>query len=101
MAADFFLINRAKPAGAMSIGLAQSIKQIQDTVKSLIAVADHQINGSDFSYMESQFGLSAGQGEAFRTQLGLLDVIFNSTQDLTGAQRKAWLDEYFARVANQ
>ncbi len=62
---------------------------------------DHSFTGGDFSQMETVFGLGTGAGSNCATLIGLIQTIFNTNTDVTGANRLAQLDEFVGRVAGQ
>ena len=101
MAIDFFSINRTKQPGNRAVALAQQIIEIRSSVEALIASGNHMNDGNDYSQLETLFGLAAGQGQNFFNLLGLVRAVFNTADDIPGANRKAWLDEFTARVAGQ
>lgn len=62
MAKNFYIIDRSQRYGAdvnqLATSLAQSVAKMQD----LANVAANMNDGTDYTLVESQFGLQAGQG---------------------------------------
>jgi hypothetical protein len=101
MAADFITVNRAKTLGSVLVRAADLTRELRDMVDKLSDAVSHSFTASDYSVMEANFGLVAGSGANTATLIGLVQTIFNSSTDVTGANRQAQLDEFCARLAGQ
>lgn len=72
MATTYIPIDRAKALGA---AFYDGLRNLQNGIQQLIelqAIAETQIDGSDFSVMETQFGFQAGQGDDAKAELDSL-----------------------------
>jgi hypothetical protein len=56
-------------------------------------------NGADYTVFEAQFGVTGGANVL--SLMGLIQTIFNSNTDVTGANRLSQLDEFVSRLAGQ
>ena len=101
MAADYIVVNRAKQLGNRLVRAAELVRETCDLVDSINDVGQHCFNGGDFSVFETQFGLVTGTGSNTLTLLGLVNTILNGTGEVTGANRRAQLDEFISRLAGQ
>lgn len=101
MAADYIVVDRGKPLGSTLIRAANNLAAVREQIAELLAVASHCNDGSDFTLMESQFGLQAGTGGNVTTLIGLVDTILNQTGTVTGGNRLAQLDEFVSRISGQ
>lgn len=101
MAADFIPVNTAKPFGALAVQTGNLIYQLKSSVTRMVAAANHQNNGADYSMVEQQFGLQAGAGANFVTLLNIMDAIFNGATGAGGATQQGQINEYCARISGQ
>jgi hypothetical protein len=101
MAADYIVVNRNKQLGNQFVRLASMLLECRGLAESLIASGNHCFENSDYSVFESQFGLPTGAGANALNLLGLIRGVLNTNDEITGSNRKAWLDEFCARVAGQ
>lgn len=101
MAADFLVINTAKSLGAKAVLAANILRQYRELIAMLVADANHMNDGSDFSLVESQFGLAAGKGANFVTLLNIQDAIVNGTTGAGQATQQGQILEFVARLAGQ
>ena len=103
MAADYLAISKTNrpQLGNQLVRAANLTRQLRDLIDALNDVGNHQFNGGDFSMFETQFGIPAGQGGNTLTLLGLVNTIFNTNTDVTGANRLSQLDEFVSRLAGQ
>ncbi len=101
MAADYITITRTKQLGNSLVRAADLLRELRELVDKLNDAGQHCFTGADYSVLESQFGLTAGQGANILTLLGLVWTILNSNSDVTGANRLAQLDEFCSRVSGQ
>jgi hypothetical protein len=102
MAADYIAINKAaKQHGNRMVRAAELIVELRSIIDSEFSCANHMVDGSDYSVFESQFGMTSGVGSNALNLLGLIRGILLTADDIPGANRKAWLDEFCARVAGQ
>lgn len=101
MAADFIVVNKTKQLGNSLVRAADTLRELRELFDKLSDAKDHGFAASDFSVMEANFGLLPGTGANAATLLGLLQTIFNSNTDVTGASRLAQLDEFVGRLAGQ
>ena len=103
MAADYLAITKTNrpQLGNQLVRAANLTRELRDLIDALNDVGNHQFNGGDFSMFETQFGIPAGQGGNTLTLLGLVNTIFNTNTDVTGANRLSQLDEFVSRLAGQ
>ena len=103
MAADYIAVSKTNrpQLGANLIRAANLTRELRDLVDALNDIGQHQFAGSDYTVFETQFGLATGTGQNTLTLLGLVNTIFNTSTDVTGANRLAQLDEFAARLAGQ
>lgn len=103
MAADYIVITKtSRPQlGNQLIRAANLTVELSDLLAQLNDIGQHQFNGADYSVFETQFGLTAGQGANALTLLGLINTIFNTNTDVTGANRLSQLKEFAGRLAGQ
>lgn len=103
MAADFIVVtktNRPQMGNAL-IRAANMTRELRDLIDAINDAGQHCFNGADYTVFEAQFGLVAGTGSNTLSLLGLVNTIFNTNTDVTGANRLAQLDEFVARIAGQ
>jgi hypothetical protein len=62
-------------------------------------VANHQVDGGNVALFEAQFGVTGGANVV--TLLGLVNTIFNTNGEVTGANRLSQLDEFVGRLSGQ
>ncbi len=103
MAADFIVVTRTNrpQLGTQLIQLANRLLELRQLSKALNASGQHMFANSDYTVFEAQFGLVAGTGANTLSLLGLVDTIFNTNTDVTGANRFSQMDEFVARLAGQ
>lgn len=101
MAADYIVVNRSKQLGNSLVRSADLIRELRELVDKINDVGQHCFDATDYSVFEAQFGLAAGTGANTLTLLGLINTIFNTSTDVTGASRLAQLDEFCARLSGQ
>ena len=103
MAADYLVITKTnRPAlGSQLISAANRLKELRELIDGLNDIGSHQFTGGDYTMFEAQFGIAAGQGANALTLLGLINTIFNTTTDVTGANRISQFDEFISRLAGQ
>lgn len=103
MAADYLVIARTNrpQLGTQLIQVANLMRDLRDKIDALNDAGNRQFNGADYSVFESQFGLATGQGANALSLLGLINTIFNTNTDVTGANRLLQLDEFVSRLAGQ
>ena len=104
MAADYIPIVKtpSRPQlGSQTVSVANKLIELRQLVLALNMISGHCVNASDFSILETQFGLPAGTGANFATLLGNLNTLFNTNTDVVGATRLAQLDEFQSRIAGQ
>ena len=101
MAIDYIPVNRTKQLGNKAVRLAGMIREVQDLVDEMNDVAGHSHDGSDYSTLETNFGLETGAGANFATLLVLLQNIFNTTTTVAGADRLSQLNEFTSRLGGQ
>jgi len=95
-------INRNKQLGNKTVRLAGMIRECQELADELLSIADRQNDGTDYSTMEANFGLQAGDGSELRSQLSRMKNIFTETNaELTAQQRVNQIDEFASRVGGQ
>ena len=103
MAADYLVVTKTNrpQMGNQLIRAANLVREIRDLVDALNDAGSHMFTGGDYTVLEAQFGLAAGQGANALNLLGLIDTIVNTNTDVTGANRLAQLDEFVARLPGQ
>ena len=101
MAADYIAVNKTKQLGNLLVSAADKLRDLREIIDKLSDAKDHSFSGADFSVMETNFGLTTGVGANTSTLIGLLQTIFNTNTDVTGANRIAQLDEFCARLSGQ
>ena len=103
MAADYFVISRTNRPnlGAELIVLANMLRDVRDRCDALNGIGQHQFDGSDYTVLEAQFGLTAGEGDDLLSLLANVHTILNTNTDVTGANRLSFLDQFCDRVSGQ
>lgn len=101
MAADFINVNKTKQLGNSLVRAANLVNELRGLVSQLNNVEGHSFAASDYTVFEANFGLTAGTGANTATLLGLINTIFNTSTDVTGANRAAQLDEFVGRLSGQ
>lgn len=103
MAADFFVISSVNrpQLGTQAIRAANIMRDLRDLIDSLNDGGSHMFNGGDYTMLEAQFGLAAGQGANFLALLGLIHNILNTNTTVAGVDRLSQIDEFVARLAGQ
>jgi len=101
MAADYIVVTKtSRPQlGNQLIRAANLTKELRELVDGLNDAGQHMFNGADYTLFEQQFGVSNGANVL--TLLGLINTIFNSNGEVTGANRLSQLDEFQSRLAGQ
>lgn len=69
------VVNTSSPKGPRLTNLVSAINSARDQARTLKAIMDQEWAGSDYTQLESQFGLAAGQGS----------VVYGLVFALTGA----------------
>ena len=80
---------------------ADLLRQLRELIDRINDATQHSFTGSDYSVMETNFGLVTGTGNNTATLIGLMATIFNSNTDVVGATRLSQIDEYCARLSGQ
>lgn len=103
MAVDFIVITRTNrpQLGNQLIGAANRLRDVRDLIDAINDGAQRMWEGADYTVLEAQFGLAAGQGANALTLLGLINDILNTNATVAGAARLSQLDEFVARLAGQ
>jgi hypothetical protein len=101
MAADYITVNRAKQLGNSLVRAADLMRELRELIDKLSDVAGHSFTGSDYSLMETTFGLPTAAGANATTLIGLINTILNTNSDVTGVNRLSQLEEFCARLAGQ
>lgn len=104
MAIDYQAITKTNrpQMGVQVIDLANKLRDLRDKTDALNDAASHMHDGVTFTLVETQFGLTSGQGGNFVTMLQQLQNILNTNDNtITGQQRFDRLDEFVARLAGQ
>lgn len=101
MAADFIPVNRAKQMGNSLVRAADLTRELRELIDKLSDCSSHQWDTNDYTVLEAQFGLAAGQGANVLSLIAIVNNIFNTSTDITGANRLSQLDEFCARIAGQ
>lgn len=101
MAADYIAVNKTKQLGNTLVAVADLLRDIREKIDKLNDAGNHSFTGSDYTVMEANFGLASGTGANALSLIGLVNTIFNTNTDVTGANRLSQLDEFCARLAGQ
>lgn len=101
MAADYITVNRSKQLGNSLVRAAELTRELRELIDKLADAGSHSFDGSDYSVMETNFGLVTGTGANTLTLLGYLNEILNTNTTVAGADRLARIDEFCARLAGQ
>lgn len=103
MAADYIPITRTNrpQMGNQLIRAANLTRELRDLIDAINDAGQHMFNGGDYTLFEAQFGVPTGQGANTLSLLGLINNIFNTNGEVTGANRLSQLDEFVARLAGQ
>lgn len=101
MAADYIVVSRSKNLGNLLVQAADKLRELRELVDRISDAAGHSWDTGDYTLLESNFGLAAGQGANALTLIGLVQTILNSGTDVTGASRLSQLDEFAARLSGQ
>lgn len=101
MAADFITVTKTNrpQMGNQLIRAANLTRELRDLIDALNDAGNHMFTGGDYSLFESQFGVTGGANVL--TLIGLMQTIFNSSTDVTGANRISQMDEFVSRLAGQ
>lgn len=76
MATTFIPVSTGNRLGAELRATVDQLRSGLDRIKKLKAVMDTQVDGADYSQLESQFGLQTGQGTtAYNLTAGALAQI--------------------------
>jgi hypothetical protein len=86
MATTFVPISTSTRLGASLRRAVDTLESAKQQLENLKAVMETQISGSDYTLVESQFGLQAGQGQtAYNLVAGVVsDLHGANTTGLTG-----------------
>ncbi len=103
MAADYIIITKINRPnlGNQAIRAANLTLELSQLIQALNDGGGHMVNAADYTVLEAQFGLAAGQGANFSNLLGLINTIFNTNTDVLGATRLSQLKEFTSRLAGQ
>jgi len=101
MAADFISVNRGKQLGNSLVRSADLLRELRELIDKISDASSHSFEAGNFSMMEANFGLAAGQGANVTTMIALIKDILNTNTDVSGADRLSRLDEYVGRLAGQ
>lgn len=103
MAADrlAFPIANRKQLQNQIIACGNALLDLMNRSQAINDIIAHDINGGDFSALDTELGIS-GAGANFATLHGNLNDILNvNTVEVTAANRIARLKEYVGRIAGQ
>lgn len=101
MAADFIVVNTAKPLGAKLVQAANLLRQLRELVQQLADATGHMFAGTDYSVLEQQLGLQAGTGANVATLIGIQQGILCGATGAGGATQQGQVLEFCARLAGQ
>lgn len=101
MAADFIVVTKTnRPMqGTQLIRAANLLRELRDLIDALNDAGNHMFNGADYTVFEAQFGVTGGANVL--SLMGLMQNIFNTSTEVTGANRLSQLDEFVSRLAGQ
>lgn len=80
---------------------AELLNEVRDNIAHLVAAANHSNDNSDFSMMETNFGLASGMGANVVTLINIMNDTFNTATEKDGATRLGQINEFAARIAGQ
>lgn len=98
---DYVKVDRSKQLGNNLVNLSEQIASVRQLTNLLYSISQHQFSGSDYTTLESNFGLTAGNGAIVAGVLSTLNDIFNTGNAVTDATRLASLDGFVNRLAKQ
>lgn len=101
MAADYIVVNRSKQLGNSLVRAADLTRELRELIDKLNDAVGHSFAASDYSVMESNFGMVTGAGANAATLIGLVNTILNANGTVAGQTRLDQLDEFCARLAGQ
>jgi hypothetical protein len=101
MAADYITVNRSKQLGNSLVRAADLMRELRELVDKLKDAGNHSFDGPDYSVMEANFGLAAGQGANTLALINIVDSIINGSTGAGGATQQSQIEEFVARLAGQ
>ncbi len=103
MANDYIIVTRTNrpQLGNQAIRAANLLKELRELIDGLNDAGQHMNDGSTYTTLEAQFGLSAGAGANFLSLVDTINTLLNKNTDVTGANRLSQLDEFQSRLAGQ
>lgn len=101
MAADYINVDRTKQLGNTLVMAADRTRELREMIDKLKDATNHSNDGSDYSLMETNFGIATGMGANCATLINILDNVLNGSGDLAGATRLGQIEEFVARLAGQ
>lgn len=101
MAADYVVVDRSKQPGNQLVRLASLLTEARSICRQVVNVGMHTIDGTDYSLLETVFGIPTGQGDDITTMVTAINNILNNTTTVAGTDRLAALDEFTGRVGLQ
>jgi hypothetical protein len=101
MGADFITVDRAKVHGNRAAEIADKLVQLRAMIASEYGAAGHMTDATNYSMLETHFGLNQGDGSDFFIMLGQLSDVLVGTTEIAGATRKAILDGFTGRIGGQ
>ncbi len=101
MAADRIVVNRTKQDGNNLVRVADLLFELCNLIDKINLNAGHGHDGATYTVMETDFGLVAGSGANCVTLIALINTIFNTATDVTGANRQSQVREFIGRISGQ
>ncbi len=101
MAADYIVVNRTKQLGNRLVRAAELTRELRELVDGINDAVNHSFAASDFSVMETNFGLVTGTGANCATLIGNMNNILNTNTTIAGQTRVDNIEEFAARLAGQ
>jgi hypothetical protein len=101
MAADFIPLDRSKQLANNIVRQAELIRELRELSDKNSDNANHMFNGSDYTVLIAQTGVSIDNAAQLTTLLGYMTEIMNSIATIAGADRLSRLDEFVARLSGQ
>lgn len=101
MAIDYINVDRSKQLGNNTVRAAELILELRALVDKLNDSVGRMNDGSNYTAVETNFGIGSGKGANFATLMLQIHEIFNTATEVTGANRLARIDEFCARLAGQ
>jgi hypothetical protein len=101
VAIDYIAVTRTKQLGNTLVRAADLLREFRELIDKVKDTGNHMHDGSNYTAVETNFGLAAGTGSNVMTLIGLIDEIFNTNTTVAGQTRLDRIDEFVSRLAGQ